>query len=447
MSKASLPAIVLVSGGVLFVAGGFAPAMADHSYTPDYSIVTWNSSVVPSGSGAWRKWRERLEGTYRRGFRPGSTSCVSSPFSAGCGVTFFTGGQVLWAPAEFRPSLVGSSFASSFMRSVRVENAAINIKTGGKEMNLSVKVAFDGESLGGNSPLRRTTLLWAPDRNYQRNLAMQCQKAPYRATGYNGFKRSAVWGLTREFRFDTDVSPCDAGNGILAYGQDEVWSGESGTVERTINTGDFPNPVEMVVLSGDIAAAYVRCSRTTKKCDWTYPSLWEAVSFKNNRQVQQVRTSKKYAADNSGEYKDTVHAGWVKNFTNADMIKSQPIRPSQDIDLTVAAQSMVALIGACEAAPVYLSSIQSNSGLSGLSGSQIAKVKFADNCLKNSVSGGRWEFFPATVVVHPKSLGRTDLGNDPTSVCNFLSPQARQDLAGQLTRLGLTRTSYCYSQD
>ena len=436
-------ALAVSSGLVISFVGGVAPASADHSYTPNYSIVTWNSSGVPSGNNALQEWRQRMESTYRRGFSRGSTSCVLNPFASGCGYSFVSGGKRVWIPEEFSSSTLGKTFASSYMRSVRVQNAAINVKTGGKEMNLSVKIAFDGESLGRKAPLRRTTLLWAPDKKYRRNLAMQCEKGAYPATGNKAFRRNNVWGLTREFRFDTDREACDKTIMARAFGK---FAGEDYMEDQVINTGDFPNPVEMVVMSGNRAAAYVRCSRSTKKCDWTYPSLWERDQAKNSRQVQQVKTAKKYAANNPADYKDTVHAGWLKNFTNADMIKSQPVVPAQDVNFTIAAQSMSVLIDACSAAPSYLSTIQSDSGLSGLSNLQVAKVNFADNCLKNPLPGGGMASFPASIVVHPKSVGRSGMGNEMTSVCNFLPSAVRQNLAGQLSRLGLTRTAYCFTQ-
>jgi len=305
-------------------------------------------------------------------------------------------------------------------------------------MRVAVRLYFDGFSKKTRHPLRRTTLFWAPNKTYTRNLGLQCQHENYGAQGLSGFVNAdGPWGLERHFSFDTDRSrTCDD---FFTLTETQTYYGPSddpGSNDIIINTGDFPDPVELTVLSNKYAVAYVRCYLSTQTCQWTYPSIWSKGTTSGA-----MWTSAIYNADQFTEYRDSIHRGWTRAFANADKVTSQPIDQTggqQNQNLSIAAQSMYILKARCAAAADKLSETTSANGSAATT-----VIDTGENCLRYAGTGSSNNSNAPYLVVDPRAIGKRGSSPQDKNVCQLLSTTVRQKLATELTRLGRPHSASC----
>lgn len=295
-------------------------------------------------------------------------------------------------------------------------------------MRVAVRLYFDGFSKKTTPPLRRTTVFWAPDKTYTRNLGFQCESDNYMASGLSGFVNAdGPWGLERHFSFDTDkATRCDD------------WFTLTGASNQynIINTGDFPDPVEVTVLSNNYAVAYVRCYLTTQTCQWTYPSIWSKGTSSGP-----MWTDAFISADQYTEYRDSIHRGWTRAFANADKVTSQPIDQTGgqlNQNLSIAAQSMYILKARCAAAADKLSETTSANGSAATT-----VIDTGENCLRYAGTGSSNNSNSPYLVVDPRAIGKRGSSPQDKNVCQLLSTSVRQKLATELTRLGRPHSPRC----
>jgi len=416
-----------------YVLLGSLNASAHHSVSPSRNNIRWSTGSAPTPKPGYRSnvggWLVRDEALRRRGYTPGTGSCVRNPLTCSSGA--WANPSVIF-PA-FASDRLGGRFLDSQLRSVRIFSADIRPKTG-NEMRVAVRLVFDGYSKKGTAPLRRTTTFWAPSKTYKYNLGEQCEDSRYKASGMSGFFNRNPWGWERHFAFDTDRSKmCDD---YTRFGlTSKIYAGRDGTAneEIIINTGDFPNPVEITVLSNGYAVAYVRCSLGTRTCQWTYPSIWSKGTADGA-----MWTSATFSAT-PNQYKDSIHRGWARAFANADKATSQPIDQNggqQNQNLSIAAQSMYILKARCVEAANRLARTGNSHG-SG------AVIDTAENCLRIAGTGSSNSSNAPDLVVDPRAIGEASSSYQEKNVCQLLPASVRQTLSTELTRLGRPHSARC----
>ena len=432
MSKLTLVCL----GSAAFLTIGSLNASAHHSPTPNSINRSWNINSSPTPKPGYRSniggWLVRDEALRRSGYTPGTGSCIRNPLT--CSRNDNATPKAIF-PA-FAADQLGGKLLSSKLRSVRIFSADITPKSGG-EMRVAVRLYFDGYSKKGNTPLRRTTLFWAPDITYTYNLGEQCENNRYKASGLSGFvNQRGPWGWERHFSFDTDKSrSCDD---FRTLTESKVYVGRDNTVnnEIIINTGDFPDPVEVTVLSNKYAVAYVRCYLRRRTCQWTYPSVWSRATGTGD-----MWTNATFGAALHRAYKGSIHEGWTTAFANADRVTSQPIDQTgaqQNQNLSIAAQSMYILKARCGAAADKLKTMSSAQGSAATT-----IIDTGENCLRNAGTGSSNNSNAPYLVVDPRAIGKS--GNSPQdkNVCQLLSNSVKQKLATALTRLGRPHSASC----
>ena len=213
------------------------------------------------------------------------------------------------------------------------------------------------------------------------------------------------WGLERHFSFDTDKSPdCDDFFSLTGV------SDES----NIINTGDFPDPVEVTALSNNYAVADVRCCLSTQTCQWTYPSIWSKGTSCGAMWLRRGQWS---------EYEDSIHRGWTRAFANADKVTSQPIDQTGgqlNQNLSIAAQSMYILKARCGAAADKLSETTSANGSAATT-----VIDIGENCLRYAGSGSSNNSNSPYLVVDPRAIGKRGSSPQDKNVCQLLSTSVR----------------------
>jgi len=410
-----------------FLCLGSLHVSAHHSVTPSSRNRSWSIGSAPTPKPGYRSnvggWLVRDEALRRQsGYTPGSGSCVRNPLT--CSSNDSANPKSIF-PA-FAADRLGGKFLNSKFRSVRVFSADIRKKSGG-EMRVAVRLYFDGFSKKTTPPLRRTTVFWAPDKTYTTNLGFQCESDNYRASGLSGFVNAdGPWGLERHFSFDTDkATRCDD------------WFTLTGASDQhnIINTGDFPDPVEVTVLSNNYAVAYVRCYLTTQTCQWTYPSIWSKGTSSGS-----MWTDAFIGADHT-DYRDSIHRGWTRAFANADKVTSQPIDQTGgqlNQNLSIAAQSMYILKARCAAVADKLSETTSANGSAATT-----VIDTGENCLRYAGTGSSNNSISPYLVVDPRAIGKRGSSPQDKNVCQLLSTSVRQKLATELTRLGRPHSARC----
>lgn len=257
--------------------------------------------------------------------------------------------------------------------SARIISASI-LRMQHAENSFTIRFKNDGKN-------STTFRLYSPSRSGNYNLAHQC---------YRGVHEVAAGDTTGTFEYtlqwNTNRPACDGETVSLPI---------TGTRanDRTINNGDFYDPIRIILLGNNTPVAYIRCSlpaeSSSQSCEWTYPSAYDAAYL-----YEQFNA--RYEPTSNLERLRAGNLGWSNAFNY------RPGRPriyrngsAESYDhyySTIKGQIFAVLLNAC--AKAINAPRASLEGAPRGDRAALARYNFARGCIRKWNTPGRPDYMP-----------------------------------------------------